>query len=406
MIFEHNPNEVKYMDEEDEEEVNPREHYQELVEDTSKVLKRVKITPNDNFPEFLWTPVQNDFTEDNIPDNHNYIDIGLGKIDIGTDQEIVESIRGLRNRYKDYFQYLDALEVWYRYYDYIEQYFGSFDIFMELVQSGETVIPFKRKPKLKSAKKNKYLVNLTVPISRINREDGLTDTQIAELASEMPDQLDVYEDYYEYSNYLAKFNASEERRLAREYRMRNYRRTKSTGNTDADLLCKYINTIESSSSRNAGMYNKPLSDDLDIAHEYDEYNEDVREYLLGLNMNRKIYIDPNYQIFREIGNEKNQNEIDLYTAMYEAGYDISTFAKNSSTDRKAVKMITKQIMQNDPNISAKKAKKLKKKRLKAEKKLNDVLYANEEVRNILTKNKVSFDPEENMLSFTMKDLMS
>ena len=56
-------------------------------------------------------------------------------------------------------------------------------------------------------------------------------------------------------------------------------------------------------------------------------------------------------------------------------------------------------------MSEKKMKKLKKKRAKKERKLYETLQSNEEVRSILTKNRVSFDPSENMISFTLKDVL-
>ena len=43
--------------------------------------------------------------------------------------------------------------------------------------------------------------------------------------------------------------------------------------------------------------------------------------------------------------------------------------------------------------------------MKEERKLYESLSANESVRSILTKNRVSFNAEDSMLSFTLKDIM-
>ena len=68
-------------------------------------------------------------------------------------------------------------------------------------------------------------------------------------------------------------------------------------------------------------------------------------------------------------------------------------------------MITRNAGIEEDDISPKKAKKLKKKRMKEERKLYESLSANESVRNILTKNRVSFNADDSMLSFTLKDIM-
>ena len=43
--------------------------------------------------------------------------------------------------------------------------------------------------------------------------------------------------------------------------------------------------------------------------------------------------------------------------------------------------------------------------MKEERELYESLSANESVRNILTKNRVSFNADDSMLSFTLKDIM-
>ena len=75
-------------------------------------------------------------------------------------------------------------------------------------------------------------------------------------------------------------------------------------------------------------------------------------------------------------------------------------------DRKAVKLIQKAAPDMIDDLSPKKRKKLEKRRKKKDKELTERLYANEVVRNTLTKNRISFDAEENMMSFTLKDIMN
>lgn len=399
MIFNPDSETISFgYDEDEEEKVDPREHYAALVADVRAMMKKIQKAPNENFPEFLWNPGQNDFSnEDEFYDPNQYIEMGLGHIVIDNGAEIIDSIKGLKNRYKDYFKYIDALDIWYRYYDFIVETYGDFDFFANLVQSGSISVPLRRKPKLKSAKGNKYLLEIKVPLSRINREDGLTDEEIAEIGKNYPDQLEVYEDYYEYIDHLSKYNKNEEKRLQRESRVRNYARTSSVVSPDRTALDDYLNSISNNSNYGYSSGNRPLSDDLEAFHEYDGYDEDLKNDLMGLR--RKTYVDTNYHILCQTS--EDTDAVDLYTELAKNGYEVGMLMKNSSMNREAVKMITRQF---DDEKSIKKMKKMKKKKLKNEKKLQKALTANEQVRNILTKNKVSFDPDDRMLSFTLSDI--
>lgn len=401
MIFDPESRQISFAcDDEEEEEVDPREHYNQLVDDIKNMMRKIHKSPNENFPDFLWEPVQNDFSDEYSIDNHIYIDMGLGKIEVNNGGEIMDSIRDLKNRYKDYFEYIDALDRWKQYYNFIEDTYGNFDFFADMAINGGTTIPFKRKPKLKNAKKNKYLLEINVPISRIDREDGLTDDQIKELGDELPDQIEIYEDYYEYITLLADFNKKEEKRLQRENRIRNYRKTSSVGTPDSDAFMAYINGEVSSSNYGASINRRPLSDDIEAFHEYDGLDEDLKKDAMGLR--NKPVMDMSYGVLMETGQTKD--EIEVYTELAKAGYEVGIMMKKSNMDRKAVKMITRNVGIED-DVSPKKAKKLKKKRMKEERKLYESLSANESVRNILTKNRVSFNAEDSMLSFTLKDIM-
>lgn len=401
MIFDPESRQISFAcDDEEEEEVDPREHYNQLVDDIKNMMRKIHKSPNENFPDFLWEPVQNDFSDEYSIDKHTYIDMGLGKIEVNNGGEIMDSIRDLKNRYKDYFEYIDALDRWKQYYNFIEDTYGNFDFFADMAINGGTTIPFKRKPKLKNAKKNKYLLEINVPISRIDREDGLTDDQIKELGDELPDQIEIYEDYYEYITLLADFNKKEEKRLQRENRIRNYRKTSSVGTPDSDAFMAYINGEVSSSNYGASINRRPLSDGIEAFHEYDGLDEDLKKDAMGLR--NKPVMDMSYGVLMETGQTKD--EIEVYTELAKAGYEVGIMMKKSNMDRKAVKMITRNVGIED-DVSPKKAKKLKKKRMKEERKLYESLSANESVRNILTKNRVSFNAEDSMLSFTLKDIM-
>ena len=402
MIFDREQNRFSFASfEMDEDEVDPKQHYADLVADVKSMIAKIKKAPIENFPGFLTEPVQNDFTDDEYDDQHKYIDMGLGHVEMENGTEIMQSISHLRNRYKNYFDYIDALDVWQRYHDFIEDTHGSFDFFAEMVEQGNISFPLKRKPKLKNAKKNKYLLEIDVPISRINREDGLTDEQIKELGDEMPEQLEIYEDYYEYITFLSKYNRKEEERLQRENRIRNYRKTSAIGSPEQNAIMDYLSG--SISENNYGIsHNRPLSDDVEAFHDYDGYNEDMKKDLMGLR--NKISMDSDWGVICSYGGDRDTYEV--YSALANAGYDVRGMVESSTMDRKAVKLIEKAAPMMDDDLPLKKRKKLKKQRKKTEQSVIDRLYANESARNILTKNRVSFDADDNIMSFTLKDIMN
>lgn len=402
MIFNSDTKQISFVDFDDEtEEVDERQHYLDLVSDVKKMMAKIKNTPNENFPSFLWEPAQNNFTDEGNIDYHRYISMGLGKFHVENGSEILRAINKVKNSYKNYFKYIDALEVYRRYYDFVEETYGSFDMLINLSKDGLTNFPIRRKPKLKGGKKSRrHLLEIKVPVSRIDRSQGLSDAQIAQLASELPDQIDVYEDYYEYVNYLSAFNRKEELRLQKVNRVKGFRKTSSVTTNENTAIMDYLTGGDSSINQFGAIGSRPLSDDIEAFHAYDDYNDnpDLKKYYMGL---RDYKIDPDLGIL--VDSLRDDDSMELYETLANNGYNVGIILDNSTMSKKAVKMIKDNIYSPDENISAKKAKKLKKKREKANKKLYGALSANESVRDILTKNRVHFDVNEQMFSFTSKD---
>lgn len=403
MIFDPNTKQISFADFDDDEEevVDEQQHYLDLVNDAKSMMKKIQITPNENFPDFLWEPVQNTFTDDESHIMCSYLDMGLGKVHVENGVEIMQAVSRVRNRYKNYFDYIDALEIWMRYYDFVEDAYGSFDFFASLVDDGSTSFPLKRKPKLKNGKAYKQLLELNVPISRINREDGISDEEFAIICSQIPDQIEIYEDYYEYMDFLSDINRKEEDRLQRVNRVKGFRKTSSVNNSEVNAIIDYLSGEDSykSLSNFGAMTVRPLSEDIEAFHEYDGLNEDLKRDAMGLR--NSVRVDANYGVLMSTG--QTQDDIDVYSALYAAGYDVGMMLSNTTMDKKAVKLITGSIGCEE-EMSSKKAKKMKKKREKMNRKLYEQLSANEGVRDILTKNRVSLNAEDNMISFTSSDL--
>lgn len=405
MIFDPDTRKISLAcNEPDEEDIitDPEGHYRELVDHVKSVYRKIKKAPIESFPEFLWEPAQNDFSDDVYVDHHQYIDMGIGRIEAENGSEIMNAVGKLKNRYKNYFDYIDALAVWERYRNFIEDTYGDFEYFGYLFENGVTSYQFKRKPKLKNAKKNRHLLEIDVPISRINPNDSLSITEIAELCNEMPDQIEIYDDYYEYVTYLSEYNKKEEKRMQREDRIKNCRRVTTSGLPEIGAITNYLtNDSKAEAFKYGANRDRPLSEDIEAFHEYDGLEEDLKRDAMGLR--NTVSLDTISGIY--VTKTRTQDEIDVYTTLAANGYDVSGLMTNTSMDRTAMKLISESVSKYDDSFTSKKAKKMRKKRAKNEKKLIEALTANESVRKIMTKNRVTFDTDENMLSFTLKDIL-
>ena len=153
---------------------------------------------------------------------------------------------------------------------------------------------------------------------------------------------------------------------------------------------------------NYGISSRPLSDDIEAFHQYDGYDEDLKKDLMGLR--NKISMDSDWGVICSYGGDRDTYEV--YSALASAGYDVRGMVDSSTMDRKAVKLIESVAPDIDTDQSSKKNKKLKKKRKKAEKIMYERMSANETARNILTRNRVSFNADDNIMSFTLKDIMN
>lgn len=389
-----------YNDDEDD-HIDPKQHYAELVEDARTMMKRVMRTPKEAFPEFLWDPGQNDFTDEGFVDNHLYIEIGLGRIEKKNGVAIMQAASHLKSRYKNYFDYIDALAVWQDYREFIEDIYGDFRCFSEMVEAGQVNYPLKNKPKLKNAKKNRHLLEIKVPISRINPDEIFTDEQFKQLGDAMGPQIEIYDDYYEWMDICSEINVKEEQRIRRKERIRNYRKTSAFGDFELNTINKYLSG-DGFMIYNDGITYRPLSEDLEAMHEFDGLNEDLKRDAMGLR--HKSYVNPEYKIITETG--QTEDEVDVYSTLAANGWDINGMLSSATMDKKSMKAIRRAIPGLEEEMSPKKAKKLKKRRKRYERVLYETLSANEEVRNIMTKNRITFSPEDNMLSFTIDNALS
>ena len=341
-----------------------------VKKNVAEIKAQAKICPKEQCAHFIWECHQNDFIDEymereGIPDNHEYLSIATGRVKGYTNGcDILRSINKLKRRYKNYYDWLDALEIWEEYYEYIEGYYGNFEIFKEMAAEGTNEFPYKERPKLKHAKRNKFLVEMTEPISRINKAEALPREDLKEIVQDFPYQIEIYEDYYESLEIAEEINANQQRQIAQEYRLKNYLREKKSSsyfeNNKTSAIMDYFTTGSTEGLLDRVMP-KPLSEDVAAMHQYDGYEPELRDELMGIRRKIKISLDnPDIEEFNE-QMDKDYDALDVYSYMAANGWDVGGLIDDSGMDETSVEMFHRKIPQliEDDSHDVKKMKKLR-----------------------------------------------
>ena len=377
-------------------EEEEQENLAALKEEAELAIEEAKHIPPETIPAFIWEPMINEFD-----DGISYVALGMNQQD-----PVVGRVANMLRKYNSYYDYIDALEVWYEYYDYVCAHFGSFESFAYAVSEGLTSLPMRVMPQLKKKSENRALSKCNVAISRI-RPDEVADTDtIAYLLQFVePVYEEVYEDVVEFDNKYSKLNAPIIRALEQQQRVQNARRySKVQANPQMDALMQFLQTQTSGSF--GGIYQQgSLMDEVEAMHEFDFEVPDLIEDALyrGLpNGGHAIHIDGRHGMYSK---DTDKEQLAIYAALSEAGFDVRDVLSHSGMTRQAKKLIMSEITSITGQYSDKQLKKLKKQRAKAQKQFEDRMNANEQVRQMLTKNRINFDRNDDALSFTMSDIL-
>ncbi|MCM1214140.1 MAG: hypothetical protein NC548_06420 [Lachnospiraceae bacterium] len=377
-------------------EEEERENLETLREEAQEAIKEASSVSPDSIPAFIWEPMINEF-DDGIP----YVALGMNQ-----QNPVVGRVANMLKKYDSYYDYIDALEVWYEYYDYICAQFGSFESFAYAMHEGLTTLPMRVMPQLKKKSKNRALAKCNVAISRIIPEDMADVETIAYILEGMePNYEEVEVDFMESDSDWEKVNRPIIRALEQQQRVQNARRYSTVqADPQRDALMQFLRTQTSETF--GGIHQEgSLMDEVEAMHEFDfEIPDLIEDALYGSlpNGGRAIHLDGRLGMYTK---KDTEEMMELYKAMAEAGFDVQDVIASSGMSKQSQKLIQNQIGTLTGQYSDKELKKLAKKRKKAEKAFSDRMHANEAVRAILTKNRINFDRNDDALSFTMSDIL-
>lgn len=385
-------------DEEYEEE--QREHSIEVHRVVTELLDQAITMPDEKIPEFVWNPFTNDFD-----DGFDYIRAAM----TGESAIIMEANR-LKNKYQNYFDWLDALAVWEEYHAFIEENYGSWEYYKEAVEDGLVSAIIHNRPKLKKSKDNKGLDKVTVPLSRADPNEAVDADMLKLICEELPVVHEDIENDESLETWRISriVNRSETRKSEVEARIRGaYKR-----GVDDRSMDGMLQFVMSANSDERGILSKgSLADEIEAMHADDGIDPAIVQHdLESLGGNRTLTVyssngsyDDNYGAFMT----RDRDMEEFFTALAEAGYDAMGFVNGLSMDKEAKMRLTGTVSQNTGIYSEKELKKMKKREKKARKRLSDRLTADANIRNILTMNKLDLSKSlgDDELSFTISDML-
>lgn len=384
----------------DDDEEEREERQSEMEQEVAETLVKAESRTNDSLPAFLWTPILNDFD-----DGFLYIKRGSSHIN-----EVVSALMNLPNKFRDYYEYIDALALWNEYKAWIEEEYGSWEGFIEASEEGLTTVPVKIEPQLKKTEGNRALRKVKVALSRFNPDEAASSDEIRDAITRFEDPIELYEDWAEYEKHIKKLNDSAARKNAVQNRIRNmYRVTYRSMDPQMDAITQFL--IGDTDPDYSGMMKpKSLADEAMAFHDYDYEDLTIIEGdILNIGRaSRSVSIDRPYFIDGTSGIWKKKAEEDeaaFWKALNAAGYDAMGAIDGSSMTKQAKRLAIQKLSEATGEYSERQLKKMKKKRKKAEKNLAARMMADEQIRRELTHNKINFERNDELLSFTMDDIL-
>lgn len=340
-----------------------------------------------------------DDTFSSIIDNIQFNDFGDNYYERGVYQDpLTESIKALRRRYTDFFDYMAALDIYHEYMDNLIDRYGSKSIVKSSAKLGllEEYVP--PKPKLKNTKKNREFLRAgAVPSRQVEEANYLDD--IVELSDYI---YPVNEDSYskitedkELSPKALKGHQNAANILIRKYRRHNIYNT-SGSNFGTDFIVEYLNQASKGFYDTTGIHhNVGLVDMMNERDELASMPPELREL---------EFAPPTTVINGQMVNLRQMDQIKLLKDLFEAGFDfISGDARG--INKQTIKMVKHQVGYGVAQMSKEELKKWKKHHKKEQKLLDHHADADSILSNTLLDNKYSFyDSERGAGSMRLADL--
>lgn len=353
-----------------------------------KELDFVKEAKDDIFPDFIFAPLFNDFGDSYYQNSF-------------VEDELVASVKKLRRRYSDFFDYIDAMEIYREYMDKLKEKYGGMRVIKNALKVDAMPDPVPAEPKLKNTRRNKQFLRADIIPSRQIDVMKLPQEEMLAIARQVfPNQMGEDIESVAPTQDIPKDMKKRLRKMSREMAGRNRRHNmyRSVGNNSGtDFIIEYLNQAKHGMFNSSGKYTG-------------EDNESVAQIL---KENERIANAPPEFLEDELASQteivngrlvrrKDYQKLEIYKELYGEGIDvIGNFGR--SMNKQSVKMIRSHIGDTEP-ASKKELKKIKKRAKKEREMIEKRRDNNRLLEKTLLGNKFSLDDKDGHLNFRLRDV--
>lgn len=351
-------------------------------------LQFVAEADDDLFPSFLFTSLYNDFDD-------NYYQKSF------VDTKLASDVKKLRRRYNDFFEWVDAMEVYNQYMKTLEEKYGGKRVIKNALKIDAIDEPIPAMPKLKNTKRNRQFMRSGItPARKVEDAELPSKEEVFVIARQtLPGRMggDVDEDlrYEKVPKPIRKHLRAVGTKMAGRHRRQNmYRNTGTSAGTD--FIIEYLNQAKQ------GMYDSRGNvNDYENMSIIEMMEQEERETLLPEEM-RDDELNTSVIVNGRLVNRKEQMKIEILKQLSAEGFDVLGNNTRGMT-KKAVKMIRSQIGEAEP-LTKKELKKIKKRSKKDRERIERQRDSNAALERTLLGNKFDFDNSGGALSFRLKDI--
>lgn len=372
-----------YLDQTKEDEVQLEKERKELIKTSiQEALDVGNLSDNNSFPEFLDEINMNDFGNEYMILSRN-------------DNPNIARIRTLKRKYTNYFDFIDALTLFYEYQEYVETYYGDYAFLEAAYHNGSPIVYIPPYPKLANKKENKRIFRSDFLPSRVDDEFevdyDLVDIAIGSLpVKELDEDEELYVSKEDQKLRDRMFNVqSKNQRMSSIY----------SKNATFDALIQYLNNP--TQDQNGYMY-QSTSSVLEDIKEYEKISgmteEELEEYYSP---------DTKYIIDKMIVSAEYENKKKVFEELAMNGFDVLGSSKFiSGLDKSTIKALKKKY-DREPDLSDMTPKELAKYRKKKKKKAKmreEQYLGDKHVQEILSRNKIDLSLSDNAWDFRLSDV--
>lgn len=356
-----------------------------------------KIADKSEMPDFLKTPqINEEFGE-------NYRILGAS-----TDP-VVHSVYRLKKYYTDYWKYIDAIDIYDRYLEYLESAYGNIEIILISAKHGTGKVFVPDEPKLMNKKANKKLVKSGIVYSRMVEGAGYDTESLMAAIDRLPKRELCWDEDYEPPKRIKKLYEKEIMHKTRSERVNNMLSVNSTdpNKQGSDAIIQFIMSETSNPASNV-QKRRPLTELMEEEHENDYIPEEILDdaimpHIAGIRSD--FLVDP-----------KAQAQKDVLMALVKNGWNFLNSAGAKAMDEDTVRAVKRSCYDDSniddleidyENMSKKQIKKLKKKKAKREKRAKQRMIGDRRLRESLLANRINLSKSnithEEFINFRFAD---